>query len=144
MLQLYYEQLQSESIPCRYEYDDSHTTYGRMFIGVDAQYAHAALQSILRIVQSSKPCKQDMDTESRSISTEVEPTIARLAEPASESSITSDVKIPPNLIHLTAAPQEPAASSIDLQNEQVAENDVTPYAHRRLHAFYIFIKELTK
>jgi len=126
MLQLYYEQLQSESIPCRYEYDDSHTTYGRMFIGVDAQYAHAALQSILRIVQSSKPCKQDMDTESRSISTEVEPTIARLAEPASESSITSDVKIPPNLIHLTAAPQEPAASSIDLQNEQVAENDVTP------------------
>lgn len=125
MLQMYYEQLQSESIPCRYEYDNSHTVYGCMLIGVDAQYARAALQSILRIVQNGKPDKQDMDTVSRSISTEVKSTIARPAEPVSESSRMPDVTISQKMTPLTAAPQEPAVS-IDLQNEQMTENDMTP------------------
>ena len=70
MLQMYYAQLQSESIPCRYEYDDSHPTYGRTFIGVDAPYAQKALQSIILTVQNSKSGKQEIRTTPRSIPAE--------------------------------------------------------------------------
>lgn len=139
MLQMYYAQLQSESIPCRYEYDDSHTTYGRTFIGVDAPYAQKALQSIILTVQNSKSGKQKISTAARSIPTETVPATALSAEPVSEPQKMPDEATRPELSPVMVAPQESAtkvsqvtqesealAVSIDNMIEQTKVNDVIP------------------
>ena len=95
MLQMYYSQLQSESIPCRYEYDDSHTMHGHTFIGVDAPYAQQALQSIILIVQNSKSGRQGINAVPRPIPAEVESATIQTAELVSESPKMPDI-IPPS------------------------------------------------
>lgn len=139
MLQMYYAQLQSESIPCRYEYDDSHTTYGRTFIGVDAPYAQKALQSIILTVQNSKSGKQEINTAVRSVSVETVPAMALPAEPVSEPQKMPDEATRSELSPVMVAPQESAtkvsqvtqesevlAVSIDNMIEQTTVNDVIP------------------
>lgn len=126
-------------LPCRYEYDDSHTTYGRMFIGVDAPYAQKALQSIILTVQNSKSGKQEIRTTSRSIPVEAVSVVVQPTEPVSESPKTPDVSTRPELSPVAVAPQEPIAEgsqaihepeasavSLDYQEEQAVTNDVTP------------------
>ena len=109
MLQMYYAQLQSESIPCSYEYDDSHTTYGRMFIGINAPYAQKALKSIILTVQNSKSSKQANKTAGEVVSD-----IVRSEESVSESTKTSDATIHPEL------------SSVMVASKQAAANEATP------------------
>ena len=134
-----YAQLLSESIPCRYEHDDSHTTYGRMFISVDVPFAQKALQSIILTVQNSKADKQDMNTGSPVTSTEAKSVMVQPVEHVSESTKTPDSTIHPELSHMAATAQEPAvevfqvkheseepAVSTDPRYEQAAEIDVVP------------------
>lgn len=139
MLQIYYTQLQSESIPCCYEYDDSHTTYGRIFIGVEAPYAQKALQSIILTVQNSKPGKQDIRTASRSIPSEAVSAMAQPVGPVSELPKVPDIAPPSELSHVAVAPQESEAEvspsnyesevpavSIDPPNERATAIHVIP------------------
>lgn len=144
MMQMYYAQLQSESIPCRYEYDDSHTTYGRTFIGIDAPYAQKALQSIILTVQNSKSGKQAISTAARSVPAEAVSAMPRPAEPVSELPKKPDVATRPELSPVTIAPQESAtevsrvthepeapATSFDFKKEEATVNNVTP---REVHS----------
>lgn len=144
MMQMYYAQLQSESIPCRYEYDDSHTTYGRTFIGIDAPYAQKALQSIILTVQNSKSGKQAISTAARSVPAEAVSAMPRPAEPVSELPQKPDVATRPELSTVTIAPQESAtevsqvthepeapATSFDFKKEEATVNNVTP---REVHS----------
>ncbi|MBP3646449.1 MAG: hypothetical protein J6K55_08485 [Clostridia bacterium] len=137
MLQRFYAQLLNETIPCRYEYDDAHSIYGRTFIGVDAPYAQKALQSIILTVQNSKADKQDMNTAPRPVPVETESAMARPEESVSKSTRTPDVIIQPELSPVMVVLQESAAEvsqgthehavpgiSIDMQNEQETANDV--------------------
>lgn len=144
MMQMYYAQLQSESIPCRYEYDDSHTTYGRTFIGIDAPYAQKALQSIILTVQNSKSGKQAISTAARSVPAEAVSAMPRPAEPVSELPQKPDVATRPELSPVTIASQESAtevslvthepeapATSFDFKKEEATDNNVTP---REVHS----------
>ena len=144
MMQMYYAQLQSESIPCRYEYDDSHTTYGRTFIGIDAPYAQKALQSIILTVQNSKSGKQAISTAARSVPAEAVSAMPRPAEPVSELPQKPDVATRPELSPVTIAPQESAkevsqvthepeapTTSFDFKKEEATDNNVTP---REVHS----------
>lgn len=144
MLQMYYAQLQSESIPCRYEYDDSHTTYGRTFIGVDAPYAQKALQSIILTVQNSKSGKQEIRTSERSIPADTVSAVVQPVELKPEPPKTPEVTIHPEITPVTVAPQESAkevsqvthgpeapAASFDFKKEEATANDVTP---REVHS----------
>lgn len=144
MMQMYYAQLQSESIPCRYEYDDAHTTYGRTFIGIDAPYAQKALQSIILTVQNSKSGKQAISTAACSVPAEAVSAMPRPAEPVSELPQKPDVPTRPELSTVTIAPQEPAtevsqvthepeapATSFDFKKEEATVNNVTP---REVHS----------
>lgn len=139
MLQMYYSQLQSESIPCRYENDDSHTTHSRTFISVDALYAQKALQSIILTVQNSRSGRQDINAASRPIPAEVESAMVRQKAPESELPQMPDVTLSSKAAPVSAAPQKPVAESLlvthepeiptvsfDLQEEKVEPNDMTP------------------
>lgn len=138
MLQTCYTQLQGKSIPCRYEYDDSHITHGHTFLGVDAPYAQQALQSIILTVQNSKSSGQDMNTLSYPIPAERETATVQTAEHVSELPKTPDIAPLPKSAPVTVASQElteevPQGThepetpdvSIDLQEEKVATNDIT-------------------
>lgn len=113
MLQMYYAQLQRESIPCRYEYE-----YGGMYLGIEATYAQKALQSIILNVQNSKAGKQEKKTTACSMPAETVSAIAQPAVPVSE--------LPP----VTFAPQGPAsetkAEAFDLQKEQASAMNAAP------------------
>ena len=129
MLQMYYSRLQSESIPCRYENDDSHTTYGRTFIGVDALYAQKALQLIILTVQNSKSGRQDIHAASRPIPAEVESELPQMPD-VTLSSKAAPVSAAPQKtvaesLHVTHEPEIPTVS-FDLQEEKVEPNDITP------------------
>ena len=129
MLQMYYSRLQSESIPCRYENDDSHTTYGRTFIGVDALYAQKALQLIILTVQNSKSGRQDLNAASRPIPAEVESELPQMPDVTLSSKAAPVSATPQKLVaeslHGTHEPEIPTVS-FDLQEGKVEPNDITP------------------